>query len=1604
MKRKRLALFLAIVLTVTSTNGTVMAVSAEDFTVDSAAESETESVDPEFEEPEITEENPEVLTEETSEDTADIEFSDGDTVETEEEVSESPEIVEDSETEEPELTSEEKEVESIQATLNNDKVAAGVERFLSVDVAYTFNDGTVETAKLRTGKWISGDSLLGVREPSTSIINVEDPEEYEYQEWQALPSGTYKATFSLDGVTSNELEFQTVDIEDVVAIEGVLQEGDNPGTKTPEYEAAYYKFVPSVTDFYSFKNYKHINKYVKNETGELNRFSGEMTAGTTYYIQLWGSVWNEDTWEDEELCNLNIYRERRITGISFEPVRTEIYDRNALRNDDGRIFGNLVITYNDGSVWREENLDCTTGYTDNDSNNICIIVEDENGDTFWADDLSAGIYTVYLECGDVVSDSFTLTVKEFNADKFPQLAVGTNKVSIGTWYTFKPDATEIYGMNFNSSNFKQKWYYLNEDGEAEQLWLDDDNQKILSAGMTYLIYFSNDAGSQKEYDYVIDRATTPEKLTVISEIPSPVVFIKELKNVNFSSSLSAEVTFTDGSKRIVFVNEEDSYKRYLSWNLMKKDEDGNYNEIEAGIWDEVPAGDYIVRVSYGRSWEETGRIYAEDIPVKVISLADAEKTELKTGTQSIQNKNGANYQKFCPEETGRYEFSFNIPVRLTGVDEKGKFISDYWYENLTPQYTFYANLTKDVVYYIQAQADEECEELKVTTSLLQKPERMKIKTGRTTYIAGVDNFDNDEIETEVIYPDKTSRKIKNNEKLNGQSISYVAEKDDSVAYNGDSLCSGVWKIKTYLGGSLLKEIPIENAEITVEKPELSQYPIVEEDAEITVKTDDRMIYAFKAKQAGKYIFDTENAGSILFYRDGEFALVCEDESINLRKGETCAVVVNVPEKAQKVTFQIKKQEIPSTEAVFELSEGMKKFVAIDEPYKEIEAVFTPEETGYYKFTLETEGNESVIPQISLYDADNKLMKKAETYLQYELEKDKTYHYKVKLYEDQTGALYFNFDRFYTKEIQNIEIQTKEGKNIDDFSILDSFSEYFELKVTYTDGEIQIFEWNTDADTYGNIFSIMMDNANIAELTDNEITCRMIISDRNTLAGGWYKDRSKVTLKRKGFAAIDQLKAGETQDLLTDSENHAYKKFMFQAPEDGEYMVRLDGNIEESAGIKVYSYSLTNRGVLELKPLSQNYETEGVYSCQLERNRWYIIEADAVAEKQKLSINISKAKNISKLELIKAPARTSVSPENANSISLEGMEVKATYTDGSVETITYGKKDSSGRYLQYSGIKWINGETACVYVSFGKYRVAFEAKAGASDECIWKETVRKDATCTEDGSVTETCSVHGETRTEVLPKLGHDLGARQTTKAATCGAAGESARICKRCKGKFEKQTINATGKHKFSSWKTVKGATVLAEGQKERTCSVCKKKEAQKIAKLKATLTLSVAAKKTLPLKLNRSYKVNVQMAKGDSVSYWKSSNTKAVTVDKYGKITGKQAGKTAKITVKLRSGLITWFNVKVQKTDVATTSLKLKNASIGKYMAGSVTLKAKQKLKVTPVIAPVTGTQKVTYTTSNKKVAAVASDGQITANARGTAYITAKSGRKSVRIKVTVK
>ena len=91
----------------------------------------------------------------------------------------------------------------------------------------------------------------------------------------------------------------------------------------------------------------------------------------------------------------------------------------------------------------------------------------------------------------------------------------------------------------------------------------------------------------------------------------------------------------------------------------------------------------------------------------------------------------------------------------------------------------------------------------------------------------------------------------------------------------------------------------------------------------------------------------------------------------------------------------------------------------------------------------------------------------------------------------------------------------------------------------------------------------------------------------------------------------------------------------------------------------------------------------------------------------------------------------------------------------------------------------------------------------------------------------------------------------------------------------------------------------------------------------------------------------------------------------------------------------ITKISVNVQKKTVATTKLS--------GLPSKVTVEKGKKLTLTPVVTPITSQDKVTYKSSNKKVATVSSSGVITAKKSGTAKITVTSGKKKVTVKVTV-
>lgn len=323
---------------------------------------------------------------------------------------------------------------------------------------------------------------------------------------------------------------------------------------------------------------------------------------------------------------------------------------------------------------------------------------------------------------------------------------------------------------------------------------------------------------------------------------------------------------------------------------------------------------------------------------------------------------------------------------------------------------------------------------------------------------------------------------------------------------------------------------------------------------------------------------------------------------------------------------------------------------------------------------------------------------------------------------------------------------------------------------------------------------------------------------------------------------------------------------------------------------------------------------------------------------------------------------------------------------------------------------------------------------------WDEgKVTQKATCTEDGLKVYTCKSCGETKEEVLKATGHQHTELRNEKKATCteegytgdtyctdcgelikkGSAtektdhnwkvtseekatcekdGSKTFTCTEC-GETKTETTPKTG-HKFSNWKTVKAQSIYSGAVQERTCNSCSKKET-KIVGDKLKPVLKVNAPK---LQLKRGQKTQkftlTDIAKGDSVKSWVSSNKKIVTVS--GKPNGTciiKAGKktgSAKITITMRSNLKKTISVKVQKKAVACTFIK--------NVPKKLNLKRKKSYQLKPVINPITCTYKAKYKTSNKKIVKVTSRGKITAVKKGKAKITVMVGKKKFVCTVTVR
>lgn len=176
--------------------------------------------------------------------------------------------------------------------------------------------------------------------------------------------------------------------------------------------------------------------------------------------------------------------------------------------------------------------------------------------------------------------------------------------------------------------------------------------------------------------------------------------------------------------------------------------------------------------------------------------------------------------------------------------------------------------------------------------------------------------------------------------------------------------------------------------------------------------------------------------------------------------------------------------------------------------------------------------------------------------------------------------------------------------------------------------------------------------------------------------------------------------------------------------------------------------------------------------------------------------------------------------------------------------------------------------------------------------------------------------------------------------------------------------------------------TVTTFNKKSATCKVTVNNDPAYVSFPMESITIGKGESVTIKPEVNKGAKPKYT---------WKSKKKTVATVDKNGKITGKKAGSSTTITVETQNGKKATLKVNVK---AAPGSVTLSDATV--EVGSTVQLKAKLKSK--------TASYKLTWKSSDKKIAKVDKNGVVTGVKEGTAKITVTTfNKKKATCTVTV-
>ncbi|MDO4344614.1 MAG: Ig-like domain-containing protein [Eubacteriales bacterium] len=1300
-----------------------------------------------------------------------------------------------------------------------------------------------------------------------------------------------------------------------------------------------------------------------------------------------GSIWVEEVQQQTETESESEHESEKKQIVSASMDSQTEYNVYTSKSD--LVKTEAVIEYEDGT---EDILDtwygttrngsyCFEGWCENAGKHIQLsLYKDDiqvnmpNGETDW-ERLPVGTFTLKMQCDGEVLAEKTITISIPEAEEI--IPGQEYSVTAPAVYKFTADEQKNGKYVLDTKDIWSKVYKYQEDNLRYDYNWDNGLVEWVTCenGKTYYIYFQGENGStQGSFRMIPETDTRVDNITFAGNT-SDIELIEGLDAWWLRTWPQVQLTYQDGSSKIIDIDGSDIYERGIQPIIYCADTDGTPNLEETRSFyqiGELPAGVYFLGASISSgTWQA-----AIQDPLKLTILSKSEAAKKNTFTEEASavdmESEYSSYASalYTAPEDGRYIITLNVcdilEIRVFDMQE-GEVDVDQ-----TSSCEYRVSLTGGQQYIIAARWDIDSAEARnsFAMSVCRSNDIVEVQAGcrKEKLIAGLDGIDAAGVFADITYADGSRVRLEGaNPDAEGNQFRYeLTDENNELITTNEKLSTGSYRLTAIQNTESGDAVRSSNeVELNVELLDIETLQTISENVVFNIQGAGKYhLFSFTPENDGHYIINAGERSVCQWYEDTDSGLKRVDGK-KLKAGITYVLCLQIYTDSQEVTVRLTEGKTPVSIQTILTSAAAKGLPREFAEIIDINDIFDIEITYADGTTAK------VVGEADLYGNDIWYTKAEKSYT----DTTETYRYSIRCGDLEQGIASARKSAEYTFTDTDTcgAMELEEGISRETaissaryevyrFMPEESGKYYLTIdkNVNANWESVWINRINENSGSVGQIIE-----GNMFKLETGE-TCEIIIywngyepeGDPYSISVEKYVPVQKMVLKTcpesvikgkispTGLSADVTFANGQTKTIVMN-DDWPYNK------ENYGNMLLFDWKELSEDKIRLYMHCGNYRVFCDVA-----YKDEDDDPCAL-------------------------GHSLTHHEAVAATCTT------AGSAAYYGCSRCKKYFSDAAGTKELAASDLTTAALGHSPTYHAAVAATCTTAGNVAYYSCSRCKKYFSDAAGTKELAASSLT---------------------TKALGHSMTYHKAV-AATCTTAGNVAYYsCSRCKKYFSDAagtkalaasslTVAAAG-HRWGAWTTTAAATVFAPQKQVRRCSGCGLSESRNYgSKLKATVTLTASSLVMKTKQTTAAFKAS-GFAKGDYLQSVVSSNTKILRVTNVNrngtfKLTAQKTAGSANLTIRLASGLTKIVKVTVQKKNVKTTAIGGVAKSLKLAKGKTATLK--------PVLSPVTSQDKITYSTSNKKVATVSSKGVIKGIKAGTARITVKSGSKKFVCTVTV-